>query len=110
MKSGLYARITSFLMVMLTFCFLWSFSFSEARDLRDEEVSGQGIELVISTPENKPYDDIIRQAKIGGLKFQLLAEIPSQNVCCYPSGKYAVQVIGRRTTMDMVYPMDRSPI
>jgi len=109
MKSGLYAGIASFVMLMLTFCFLCSFTFSEARDLRDEEVSGQGIALVISTPESKPYEDIIRQAKLGGLKFHVSAEMPSQKVCCSRSGKDVVQGIGRRMAMAVVYLMDRSP-
>jgi hypothetical protein len=92
--------------------FAFSFSITEARDLRVEIVGRRGIRLAISTPESKPCDDINCVEKVGGLKMQPKAEIHGRKVYGSPSVKFGVELIGRSTkenTTAVVSPMDHSP-
>lgn len=98
MMSCLYGRTAFFLMFMLLYCLVRSFSLIEARDLRAELVGRGGIGLAISTCESKSCHD-----KVGGLKLQPTADIHGRKVYGSP-----VQVIGRsakENMIDVVFPV-----
>ena len=113
MKGGLYAgRTASFLMIMLTYCLLCSFSFTDARDLRTGIIRPQGIGLVISSPKSKPHEDNICEEKHGGMKMYPLAEIKRRSFRKSPSEKVHVQNIVRiikENVIEASDPTDRSP-
>jgi hypothetical protein len=94
MNGDLYRITVSFLVLMLSYCLLRSFSFVEARDFRTEVVRRVGIGLVISTPQSMPNEDIIDHEKVGGFKLYPRAEINIQRLQIFPE-KVDVEIIHR---------------